>query len=175
MKVAILFARRGSIYNQIGGCDVWDEVRDARRYGGALPVVAHPPCRGWGRLRHMAKIAPGELDLARGAVAQVRRCGGVLEHPEASKLWADMSLPIPGRGRDEMGGWSISIDQIDFGHRARKRTWLYIVGLAPNRLPTWALSLAPPSHRVELMGRGEREATPQAFAEWLVTVARQTA
>ena len=80
MKIAILFARSDSIYHQLDA-DVWDEDRDARQFPGGVQVVAHPPCRAWGRLRRFAKPAPHEKDLARFAVAQVRRWGGVLEHP----------------------------------------------------------------------------------------------
>lgn len=29
-RVAVLYARRNSIYKQMPGCDVWDEDRDAR-------------------------------------------------------------------------------------------------------------------------------------------------
>lgn len=82
--VAVLFARADSVYKTLPGTDVWDAARDARNWPGGVPVVAHPPCRAWGRLAHMAKPKPDEKDLARWAVAQVRRFGGVLEHPAAS-------------------------------------------------------------------------------------------
>lgn len=79
MDVAVLFARRRSVYHTMAGCDVYCERRDARNYAGCLPVVAHPPCRAWSRLRAFAKPRPGERDLAFFALEQVRRCGGVLE------------------------------------------------------------------------------------------------
>ena len=81
MTITVLFARRDSVYKTMGA-DVWDADRNALYWRGGNPVVAHPPCRAWGRLRKFAKPQPGELDLARFAVAQVRRYGGVLEHPE---------------------------------------------------------------------------------------------
>lgn len=87
MKPTILFARRDSIYKSMG-LDVWDIDRDARGYMGSAPVIAHPPCRAWGRLAHMAKPRYDEKELAIFAVNQVRRVGGILEHPEFSGLWA---------------------------------------------------------------------------------------
>lgn len=167
-SVSVLFTRAVSHYDALA--DTWNEARDARRYCGDSPVVCHPPCRGWGRLSHFANVCPGELDLARFAVAQVRRVGGVLEHPAWSRLWVDQSLPLPGV-RDAFGGWTLPIDQIWFGHRARKATWLYICGLEPMEAPLLPLSFDAPVKPVERMGRAERERTPVALASWLVDLA----
>src|SRR5690348_15539512 len=97
MTVAILFARRDSVYKTLPDCDVYDIDRDARTFPGGMPVVAHPPCRSWGILSHMAKPAPGERELALWAVDRVRECGGVLEHPRGSRLWVEKPLPAPGQ------------------------------------------------------------------------------
>jgi len=82
--VTVLFTQHNSIYEKLQA-DCWDIVRDARNYRGENPVVAHPPCRAWGQLSHMAKPRPDEKELAFFAIEQVRRVGGVLEHPAASK------------------------------------------------------------------------------------------
>jgi len=74
--VAVLFARRDSIYKTMPDCDVWDIERDARKWPGGCPVVAHPPCRAWGQLSHMANPRPDEKELAIFAVDQVRKFGG---------------------------------------------------------------------------------------------------
>ncbi len=174
MPVAVLFARKNSVYKTLPFCDVYDMDRDARTYRGILPVVAHPPCRGWGRLRHLAKIRPDEKDLALFAVETVRQCGGVLEHPWASSLWPVAGLPRPGQ-RDAFGGFTFGVMQGDFGHSAPKATWLYIVGLDPAELPAPAFELGEKSGRVELMGKSAREATPPAFARWLVDLAERCA
>lgn len=184
--VAILFARADSVYKTLPDVDVWDAERDARRWPGGCPVVAHPPCRAWGRLRHMANPRPDEMDLARLSVSLVREFGGVLEHPSGSKLWADQGLPEIGL-IDEYGGWTLPISQNWWGHRAEKKTWLYIVGCEPNNIPTIPLALgAAPMvvangsknhlQRGEIGWRpqiphAEREHTPINLAKWLVSLA----
>lgn len=168
-RVAVLFARSDSIYHRFPQADVFDLVRDARTYDGPWPVVAHPPCRGWGRLRHFAKVRPDELELGHFAVAAVRRFGGVLEHPAHSRLWDACDLPRPG-DRDPFGGWTLPVYQGHFGHRAPKATWCYVVGVEPASLSI-PFELALPVGRVENMGAPERESTPEPFAAWLLDLA----
>lgn len=188
MTVAVLFARADSVYKQMPETDVYDIDRDARTYAGDSPVVAHPPCRAWGQLSHMAKPRPDEKDLARWSVALIRKVGGVLEHPKKSKLWADQALPAPGQ-RDEFGGFTFPIFQSWWGHKADKATLLYIVGIEPHELPPYPMSLGEASHVVSSSRRwyrghtnlrpwithAEREHTPPALAEWLVELARKCA
>jgi len=179
--VAALFVRADSVYKKLPDVDAWDISRDARKWPGGCPVVAHPPCRTWGRLRTFAKAPWDEHALATWAVEQVRRFGGVLEHPAASLLWVAAKLPTGGT-RDAVGGWTMPIHQHSFGHRAEKKTLLYIVGCEPSDLPTHPLNISEPTHVVQSrMRRGyrphiskaEREHTPLALAEWLVAIARR--
>lgn len=183
MTVAVLFARADSVYKTIPGCDVWDAERDALNWPGGAPVVAHPPCRAWASLRHCAKPAPGEKGYALWAVDQVRQWGGVLEHPQLSTLWSVAELPEPGE-RDEHGGWTLIVDQHWWGHRARKRTRLYICGCEPLSLPAMPMKLGEATHTIGLwsgrdksrcrpsVSKREYESTPSEFAYWLVAVAR---
>jgi hypothetical protein len=160
-------------------------------------VVAHPPCRAWGRFAHMAKPREGERDLAPWAVDQLRQFGGVLEHPLGSRLWPELGLPQPGQ-RDAWGGWATMICQHWFGHRAEKRTLLYVVGCEPGDAPAPLFLLGGATHVIAQgrqprpdLGRGrlkkgvpgwrpevtprEREHTPPALAEWLVDLASNAA
>ena len=191
--VAVLFARADSVYKTLPGCDVYDIERDARTWPGGAPIVAHPPCRAWGRLRAFAKPRHDEKDLARWAASQVRQWGGVLEHPESSTLWADQQLPRYQNERDGHGGWTLPIHQFWFGHRAQKRTWLYIVGVNPWEIPDFPLRLGQSDCRIRLdkrrpdgthirkgdkdyqpiLGDAEREHTPPDLAVWLVELARR--
>lgn len=191
-EVAVLFARADSVYKTLPGCDVWDEARDARQWQGGAPVVAHPPCRAWGSLRHFAKPAPGEKELALFAVDQVRRFGGVLEHPARSSLWPAAGLPAPGQ-IDDFGGFTYPISQHWFGHRAEKLTFLYVCGCRPADFSPPNIVMGPDSHVIAqsraLVGGGrkrkgmpnwrpevtkaEREQTPPLLAAWLVDIARR--
>lgn len=178
--VAVLFARADSIYKTFPCCDVWDIERDARCWPGGAPVVAHPPCRAWGRLRRFAKPRKGERLLATWSVRQVRRFGGVLEHPAASRLWPRAGLPVPGQ-RDRFGGWTLPIHQHWWGHRAEKSTLLYIVGCEPSDIPTIPYRMDEPTHVVQSakadcrphISKAEREHTPPELAAWLVDLARR--
>lgn len=183
IQVAALFVRADSVYKTMPGVDAWDIERDARNWPGGCPVVAHPPCRAWGRLRHFANPRPDEKDLAVWAVDQVRKWGGVLEHPAASTLWPHCNLPRPGH-LDHYGCWTLPIVQQWWGHRAEKKTLLYVCGVTPTKLPDMPIHLGQASHVIETRKRGdhrpsvtkaEREHTPPALAEWLVQVARMTA
>jgi hypothetical protein len=187
-EVAVLFARSDSHYKQIPGADVWDIERDARRWQGGAPVVAHPPCRAWGRLQHFAKPREDERELGVWAVDQVRQFGGVLEHPAYSHLWLYAALPAPGAAIDGFGGRTLPIIQSWWGHRAEKATWLYIVGVSPRELPAVPLRLGRSTHTVSPSSRlrkgaegwrpsirkDEREHTPPELAAWLLEVARRS-
>ena len=182
--VAVLFAREDSIYKTMPECEVYDMERDARTYDGPWPVVAHPPCRAWGNFAMFAKPRPDERNLARLGVALVREFGGVLEHPYGSKLWPAQRLPKQGE-RDQWGGWTMVIDQHWWGHRAQKRTKLYIVGVEPGDVPDLPLKLGRAEFVVGDVGRAstgddrpeiskaEREHTPPELAVWLVDLARR--
>jgi hypothetical protein len=183
-NVACLFVRQKSIYKMLPECDAYDINRDAQSYAGTLPVIAHPPCRTWGSLRFVVTAAPEtEHDLGPWAVEQVRRCGGVLEHPKGSTLFAHCGCPDVGAGKDEFGGFTILVDQFHWGHRAAKPTRLYIVGT--DSVPAQPHREGEPTHCIS-QGHGvrighpkfksrvpqwEREATPPAFARWLVEIA----
>lgn len=177
--VAVLFARADSVYKTLPGADVYDAERDALTWMGGCPAVVHPPCRRWGTMAHLSTAPEVEMALAIRGLEMVRTWGGVLEHPAASRLWAAAKLPT-GRAKDRFGGWTLTLDQYAFGHPANKSTRLYIVGCAPADLPPLPLVLGEAYKRITtrrgMIGRRctqqEREHTPLAFAQWLLSVAR---
>lgn len=157
---------------------LFEQDRDADTYPGPYPVVAHPPCGPWGRFWWNYKGGEGTKDSGLAAVSHVQNWGGVLEHPVGSKLWIAAGLPVPGDSPDRFSGFTIQVNQSDWGHPCRKPTWLYIVGCSVGSRP------APqqPSHvMVRLKRNGndlpelrkkDRHLTPKPFALWLVDIAR---
>jgi len=181
-EIAVLFARHDSVYKTLPGCDVWDKERNALNWPGGCPGIFHPPCRAWGRLRTFANPEPGEKELAVWAVEQVRKFGGVLEHPAQSTLWEHCKLPFCPY-IDEFGGWTLQAPQWWWGHKAEKNSWFYIVGIHPVHLPPIPMKLGEPEFVVQSRKRSDyrphipkadRERTPEQLAHWLCQVARET-
>ena len=143
MTVAALFIDPAGPYPSIPGVDCWDEARDARRYPGPHPVVAHPPCHLWVNFAALNyKRYGGEHNRPgndggcfAAALNNVLRWGGVLEHPAGSNAWEFYGLPKPsGVGwswPEGSPGWVCEVWQSAYGHKARKRTWLFYGGLNP--------------------------------------------
>jgi hypothetical protein len=138
--IAALYVEAAGCYAGLPGVDSWDEARDARRYSGPWPVVAHPPCQRWGRFWHGSPRRPHQFALGddggcfAAALASVRAWGGVLEHPADSQAWRAFGLAAPPRSggwvaADVDGGWTCYVEQGFYGHAARKPTWLYAVGV----------------------------------------------
>lgn len=175
--VAVLCAANNSVYKQLDGVDVYDQARDARTFAGRMPIVAHPPCRAWSAYcRHQAKPLPGERDLAPYSVVWLEKCGGVLEHPAHSTLWATLGLPRPGE-RALNGMWSMKVKQSWWGDIRSKNTWLLFSGISAAELPEVPFCLHDPSgdrKRWSTMSKHQRASTPRLLAEWLVEVARRS-
>jgi hypothetical protein len=121
--VACLYIDPRGPYPALVGPEMcWDETRDARTYAGPWPVVAHPPCGPWGCFKHMCTKQDKTLALL--AIEQVRRWGGILEHPRSSTLFR-AHLPRPGEFPDSAGGRSYELRQVDWGHGCVKPNRVY--------------------------------------------------
>ena len=155
--IAALYVDAKGCYANLPGVDAWDVTRDARKYDGPYPVVAHPPCARWSRMAALAEWKYGKLQGDDGgcfaaALHAVRTYGGVLEHPASSAAFRAFGLPKPhGSGWQTHldGSCTAQVDQIAFGCPVPKRTWLYVVGVPFDALP----SLPSPS-RVREVGKG---------------------
>jgi len=191
-NVAALFVDAKGVYSRMPGIDAWPEARDARKYGGPHPVVAHPPCQLWGAfaaINHKRwggeHNCPGnDAGCFEHALACVLAFGGVLEHPAGSKAWTAYGLLRPARGtwtRSTACGvlcWVCEVCQSAYGHKARKRTWLLYSGAAMPIDADWRMITG--THQIGhdvikrkpvLHGR-EASATPIAFACYLIALAR---
>ena len=179
--IAALYVMPNGPYAGLPGVEVWDEARDARTYGGPHPVVAHPPCAAWSKL---APVREAKHGLARhedggcfaSALAAVRRWGGVLEHPRSSAAFAFHGLPNPGPSlwKLEMFGPGAvtQVNQQRYGHQSVKATWLYAVG---STLPLldWAPGETVDIHQSVAWSTAKaRKATPPAFRDLLISMAR---
>src|SRR5688572_12107975 len=109
--IAALFIDPKGPYPSMSDVDCWDESRDARLYDGPHPVVAHPPCSSWCQLARVNEARWGKPVGEDGgcfesALANVRRVGGVLEHPAESIAWSRFSLRRPPANgwQRELGG-----------------------------------------------------------------------
>jgi hypothetical protein len=201
VSVAALFVDPKGAYSGLPDVEVWDEARDARLYPGPWPVVAHPPCERWGRYWYGQAGTPvgspkrkklgDDGGCFASALASVEAWGGVLEHPEGSAAWRTFGLHAPPRSGwvNTRKGWTCCVEQGHFGHRARKATWLYLVGAPPPSL-RWGkahgkIRLEEGFHSksereqkrqarspVERCTGKERSATPLEFRDVLLEMAR---
>ena len=198
--IAALYVIDGGPYFGLPDVDPWPESRDARKYAGPWPVVAHPPCQRWGRYwsggpSHHGKFKKGDDNgCFAAALASVRKWGGVLEHPADSHAWLAHGLIAPPRAggwvtAGDWKGWTCCVEQGHYDHPAHKATWLYAVGC---ELPVlkWGKSAAKRRldsgfHTAEerrafvrrgvvelLLPRKERAVTPTAFRDLLLSMAR---
>jgi len=148
--VAALFVETDGGYFGLPGVDPWDEPRDARKYTGPHPVVAHPPCQRWGRFWHGSTAKPHQFKKGddggcfESAFWTLLRVGGVIEHPADSHAWEAFDIPKPPRSGGWIGAcmgygmpsaWTCCVYQGHYGHFAGKPTWLYVVGLPFHDLP----------------------------------------
>jgi hypothetical protein len=177
--VAALFIRTDSVYKLMPGVECYDAERDATSYTGPHPIVAHPPCRLFGVMKHFSKADPVEKQLAHFAIERARLLGGVVEHPAHSLLWREARLSGPGSAPDSSGGVTIELNQFAFGHKALKPTWLYVVRCSA--IPTLPVEMGKPAYCIARktgskllhVTKPAREHTPSAFAAWLVETARR--
>ena len=200
--IAALFVETNGCYFGLEGVDPWDRERDARLYAGPHPVVAHPPCERWGRYArggpnpNARRWNVGDDDgCFESAIRSVRTFGGVLEHPEASHAWRAFGLIPPLRNGGwswaDRHGWTCCVEQGHYGHRARKATWLYVVGAD---LPLLKWGRSDKAHRLTRLDAGfhsreerkravkrgtiqrlskmQAKATPLPFRDLLLSIAR---
>lgn len=188
-QVAALFVQAEGCYSDLPNVDPWPESRDARKYDGPWPVVAHPPCQRWCSLAYLVRARYGyqigdDGGCFESALASVRRWGGVLEHPAYSIAWKHFGLVRPRRGgwlRAGENEWVAQVSQVAYGHRARKRTWLLCVSRERPADLDWS---EPPataqisgcknksnSPRLQLSER-LASATPPLFRDALLSIVR---
>lgn len=190
-NVAVLYVDPKGPYSKIDGVDLWGEDRDARKYKGTYPVVAHPPCNRWGKmapvnLKRWGTPIGEDGGCFEKALASVRTWGGVLEHPQGSIAWKTFNLEKP-RGllwtRIGPNEWVGEVWQSDYGHLATKKTWLLFVG--KNYPEQYLTERTNGTHQVgggihtgnnkkPRLKQSVTHLTPPKFAEYLVRLAESS-
>jgi hypothetical protein len=188
--IAALYVQTGGAYWDLPDVDPWDEARDARKYDGPYPVVAHPPCSRWCQLAPVNQARYGQKIGDDGgcfaaALASVRKFGGILEHPALSLAWREFKLARPpkaGWRRSPCGGYVAHVEQRNYGHPARKATWLYAYGVELPQLKwgrgpkpeAWISADRPRSQlgHVRQLQKREASASPIEFRDLLLSIAR---
>jgi hypothetical protein len=189
--IAALFVQSDGCYSGIDGVDCWPVERDAKKYDGLSPVVAHPPCQLWGKMarvnfkrwggEHNRPGNDGGCFLS--ALNSVNYCGGVLEHPAQTYAWNEYGLvrPVKGEWIKSGKGWVCEVWQSAYGHKANKGTWLYYVGRTEPFDLNW--DRAKGTHQVGFQDRRgkarnkptlskkESNATPIKFRDTLLELA----
>jgi len=193
--IAALFVETNGCYFGLPGVDPWDITRDAKLYEGPYPVVAHPPCQRWGRFAEGSmtlKIHEAGADdgCFASAMLSLIRFGGVIEHPAHTRAWPVYNIPTPPKtGWLQVGafGWTCEVEQGHYGHRARKKTWLYVIGPKPPELIWGPAEQRLPAKRLAERGyesarrcgivanmcSKHRQRTPPAFRDLLLSIAAQ--
>ena len=106
-----------------------------------------------------------------------------MTHPAYSLAWRRHQLPVPIPGAWTQAfddpGMTTEVCQSAYGHDARKRTWLYAVGIDPLALdwrPIRGMAVIGGGiHSGQCVGRPKLERairTPPAFRDTLIDLAR---
>ena len=113
--VAVLWVHRKSTYWQLWPeVELWGAGRDANKYDGPWPIIAHPPCGPWGNYKAVCKQSKHH---GINAMKLVHRWGGIVEQPVGSSLFREHGLPA---------GTIEKVNQGVHGHPSIKATNLYI-------------------------------------------------
>lgn len=153
MITTILCIQHDSNYLKIPGLDLWDKERNALNYKGNEPIIAHPPCAQWSKLKGFAIPDPEAINVAIYCTELVMKNGGILEQPAYSTLFKYMGIKP-----------TLSVNQRWWGFRAEKPTWLYFNQVEPRRLQ---LKFDATETTVTNMDKGERAKMPLEFCKWL--------
>lgn len=172
MSVSVLFTCKNSVYGTLG-CNTYDITRNSLTCKNDDVIIAHPPCRSWGKMKYFARPRCGERKLAIWALLKINRNGGVLEHPSGSGIWKKYAHLM-------RNGIVVDVQQLHFGHKAEKATKLYINGLCRSQIPSYSIVSTTPTHIIgsnsrnfrglKSLHQAAREHTPILFAEWLLKI-----
>lgn len=193
--IAALFVDERGPYVSEPDVEIWGITKDARKYNGPHPVIAHPPCSTWCQLAPMNQSIYGHRigdddGCFESALFSVRKYGGVLEHPANSYAWTVFNLPVPPSSgswvRDIFGGWTCCVYQGHYKNEAAKGTWLYAChatilpslrwGKANGKsVVSWCNNHGTKHDNRKRISKREASRTPLEFKDILLNIARSSA
>lgn len=150
--ITVLCVEENSVYQILQGFDPYPASRNAYTFTGNNPIIAHPPCAQWSKLKGMAYTNAEEKDLAFFWLEKVQKNTGIFEHPVGSSFFREAGIKP-----------TISIDQSWWGFPARKPTALYFHGIKPIAFP---LSFDMIERKTADLHSSSRSITVPALALW---------
>lgn len=160
--ISVLCTHAKSNYKSIPGLDLWPDPRNAYNFSGDNPVIAHPPCAQWSRMKNFARINKEEKDLAVFCWEKVLQNGGIFEHPAGSSFFNYVAAD-----RKNM----LSVNQSWWGFPCTKRTYLYFHRCSAIAVP---LSFDCVTKTVNQLHSSKRSIMPLSFCTYLVSCIDQT-
>jgi hypothetical protein len=161
--IAVIGVHPKSNYKHFGNLDLYDLHRDGFNFAGDIPVIAHPPCAQWSRLKAFSKFSAKDKNLAILCWHYVNQNGGIFEHPAGSSFFDYI-----GADRTNL----LSVNQSWWGFPATKRTYLYFSRCKAIAHPL-SFDLVPGG--VCDLHSSQRSLMPAAFCKFLIDCVRPIA
>jgi hypothetical protein len=159
--ISVLCIQKNSNYLQLPNLDLWNESRNTYNYTGINPVICHPPCQQWSRLKAFAKDDKLSKELALFCWDKVQVNGGIFEHPLGSSFFKYVNA-----NRKKM----FVVHQSWWGFPARKPTILYFNNYKPLTTPICFDAILT---TVDKMAYSSRSKMSVNFCRWLVSCINQ--
>lgn len=167
-KIPVLFTNVISNYNNDNRFEPYNINNDAMNFNDNRPLIAHPPCRLWSKLKGLSTAPQHERGLAYHALYLVYKNGGILEHPYPSDLWNQTGLLTTKLKKNHI---LLKINQGNFGLEIRKPTLLFINGLTHNQLPDYPFMENPKIYqKIENLKKDKRSETPPQLIEFFYSI-----
>lgn len=154
--ISVLCVRPGSHYYSFPLLDLWDSYRDVYNFSGNLPIIAHPPCQQWSKLKSFAKNHDQSKNIGPLCIDIVHKNTGIIEQPHGSELFRYCGIPAKKL---------LSVNLHWWGYPAQKKTLLYFYGIEPLAMP---LNFNAIESKVTDLNKVLRLSTPPEMCKYLI-------
>jgi hypothetical protein len=154
-SISVLCVCKNSNYELFPYLDLWNAERNVYLFNSGNPVIAHPPCAQWGKLKYFAKENQLEKKLAIWCFELVLMNGGIFEHPEGSTIFKYMGYKP-----------TMSVNLNWFGSPFKKTTYLFFNRFKPAAFP---LNFDAITQKVQDVScKNDRNKTPVKMIEFFL-------